>query len=635
MCGIAGLITLAGTAEELIPQVQAMVHAQRHRGPDDSGLEVLHASDPVAIFGHLRLAIIDLSPAGHQPMHDPTTGNWITFNGEIYNYRELRGELEKHGQVFKTSSDTEVILKAYAYWGEDCVRWLRGIFAFAIWQAGDRQKERSTPSLFIARDQLGVKPLYYWHHDETLLFASEVRAILVTGLVARRLNVAGLRSYLTYGSVQEPLTMIEKVQSLLPGETLTWREGHASISRYWRLPKPGQVCADTPSDVFEQVKERLSEAVRLQMVSDVPLGAFLSGGIDSTAIAALAQRAIDRPLKTLSVVFDETEYDERAYSRLAARHIGSNHTELCLTGESVVQKLPQALNAFDQPSMDGLNTYFVSQAAREAGLTVALSGLGGDELFGGYDGYRKQIMAERWGKRLAVFPESMRSSFSSLVSLVATRERLRKFACLIREPHDPYFLTRQVFTSLQIADLLEPETMYASENWRPETFTRLISETAGYDAINRSSAFDLQTYMLSTLLRDTDQMSMAHALEVRAPLIDHKLIEYLFTLHGACKLDSQQPKPLLTRSLNGAIPSECVHRPKRGFELPFAIWLKKSLQSQVRDTFLSQGTSSSVPFRREGLRKIWRQFDRGQIGWSRIWALYVLLNWLEQHKIAA
>jgi asparagine synthase (glutamine-hydrolysing) len=633
MCGIAVLLSGSGSAEDHLPRVAAMVEAERHRGPDGSGVEVMSSHDPALVFGHVRLAIIDLSPAGRQPMRDPESGNWITFNGEIYNYVELRRELEGGGHRFVTATDTEVILKAYAEWGSECVRRLRGIFAFAIWQPGAGSEGAAAPRLFLARDHLGVKPLYYWRQGETLLFASEVRALLASGLVERRLSMTGLRSYLAYGSVQEPLTMIEGVLSLPPGHALSWQDGQIDMQRYWRLPPPEGISARPPARLLEEVGGRLSDAVRSQLVADVPLGVFLSGGIDSTAIAALAQRAAGGQVKTVSVVFDEKDYDERAYARRAAEHIGTDHVELNLTGGAVLETLPQALKAFDQPSVDGLNTYFVSKVTREAGLTVALSGVGGDEVFAGYGGYRKALTAERWGRRLAPIPGAARELTAGVVNALGARPVFAKMAELLRHPGHPYFLTRQLFTTPLVSELLMPECRDAQHAWGPPSLPQLAAETYGYDPVNKISALELQTYMLSTLLRDTDQMSMAHALEVRVPLVDHQLVEFLFTLPGGCKLDHPQPKPLLTRSLDGLLPDECVRRPKRGFELPFAVWLKGNLQTQVVERLFHPPSGSAFPFQAEGLKKLWRRFESGVLRWSHVWAVYVLLVWLDEHRV--
>ncbi|WP_406699005.1 asparagine synthase (glutamine-hydrolyzing) [Singulisphaera sp. Ch08] len=633
MCGIAGIVSSSALAQGNLERVRAMAAAQAHRGPDDGGVEVVREDAPAVVFGHRRLAIIDLSPAGHQPMLDPESGSWITFNGEIYNYRELRLILEREGYTFRTATDTEVILKAFAHWGEDCVRQLRGIFAFAIFRPESRGGDGSGFEVFLARDQLGVKPLYYWFEGGTLVFASEVRAVLASDLVERRLDLLGLRSYLAYGSVQEPYTLVQGVQSLPPGHTLVWRDGQLETSRYWRLPEAEQVSATGSADVLDELSSLLSEAVRIQMVADVPVGAFLSGGIDSTAIAALAQRASTQPIRTFCVVFDEASYDEREYALAAARHIGTQHAELHLSDRIVRESLDRALGSFDQPSMDGLNTYFVSQVTREAGLTVALSGVGGDELFGGYDGYHRFLQADRWGRLVGLLPGAVRSGISPLVSGLARNEAQRKAALLLKRPHSSHLLVRQFFHESQIRSLV-PESLLASPaSWEAGAFAEVTTAIAGYDVVNRASAWELQTYMLSTLLRDTDQMSMAHALEVRVPLLDHLLIEFLFSLPGSLKLKAGQPKPLLTLPLGDALPAKCVHRRKQGFELPFEVWFRRGLQDRMREFFLGTGGRSNPLFLAAGLARLWRQFEAGRVSWSRVWCLYVLQRWLEEHRV--
>ena len=625
MCGIAGLIESEGVAAQYLPCVSAMTEALRHRGPDDAGVEVVSRAAPAAVFGHRRLSIIDLSPAGHQPMQDAITGNWITFNGEIYNYQDLRRQLQSKGETFRTNTDTEVILKAYAVWGSDFVTKLRGIFSFGIWDAPARR-------LFLVRDHLGVKPLYYCHLGNRLLFASEVRALLVSNTPGRELDQHALWSYLAYGSVQEPLTLVRSIKSLLPGHYLTYTDNEISITRYWRLPTPDQIAATPPANAVEKTAAKLAEAVRIQLVSDVPLGAFLSGGIDSTAIAALAERAATDTLKTFSIVFEETKYDERIYSRKAADHIGTDHTELHLTGEIVRNALPVAINAFDQPSVDGLNTYFVSQVTRAAGLTVALSGVGGDELFGGYGGYAKPLRAERWARRITRAPAGVRHPLAHVLE-TAGRPSLRQVARLLRAPNQSYFVTRRLFDGRQISELLQYQALDDAE--LSARFLQLLSETRDYDPVNRISALEIQTYMLSTLLRDTDQMSMAHALEIRVPLIDHELVELVFSLPGDYKIDGVVPKPLLTRALNGAIPAECINRPKRGFELPFEVWLRVAFENEVRDVLLDPSIEQFLPFRKEGIANAWHNFRAGRSSWSRVWGLFVLIKWLQRHGIAA
>lgn len=604
-----------------------MNHSQAHRGPDDEGAAIVPSASIWVGLGQRRLAIIDVSPSGHQPMEDPETGSLIVFNGEIYNFIELRRELEEQGHQFRTGTDTEVILKGYAVWGIDCVKRLRGIFAFGLWDSA-RQ------SLLLARDQLGVKPLYVWQGDNRLIFASEVRALLATELVPRLLDTDGCLSYLAYGSVQEPFTLIRGIRSLPPGHWMQWRDGSVQMERYWRIPPPQAVQPVSPERLHAELGERLSDAVTAQLISDVPLGAFLSGGIDSTAIVALMQKGATGKVGTFSIVFEESAYDERVYSRLAARRLGTRHTELLLTGKMVRDRLDAALDSFDLPSTDGLNTWFVSGAAREAGLTVALSGVGGDELFGGYEGYRKALKAERYGQMIHALPHFLRSFLAGSLERCCTSETLRKAAALLTTTRHPYFLTRRLFSDRQIEHLLSRDTLWASP-WESQALASIENEAAGYDPVNRASAFELQTYMLSTLLRDTDQMSMAHALEVRVPLIDHKLVEFLFTLPGRCKLETGQPKPLLTRPLKDLLPSECVHRPKMGFELPFKTWLMESLHEEIRKSFC-EGTSrdEAWPFDPSGLRELNDQFLGGRISWSRVWSIFILRQWMKRHGVS-
>jgi asparagine synthase (glutamine-hydrolysing) len=621
MCGIAGFLFRGSKRIIAEEAVRAIERIQAHRGPDDKGIQRLPTSVGTISLGHRRLAIIDLSPAGHQPMEDPQTGNWITYNGEIYNFQDLRDQLEGVGQAFRTKTDTEVILKAYATWGRECLKHLRGIFAFGLW-------DKKEQALFLARDHLGVKPVYYYQRKDCFIFASEVRALLASGFVPRKLDINGLYSYLAYGSVQDPYTLIEGVKSLLPGHFLEWKEGGIHIHRYWQLPPPEAVNPHPPADVYDQIAERLKDAVHIQLISDVPLGAFLSGGIDSTAIAALMHKTSTGPVKTFSIVFDEAKYDERKYSRHAAEYIGTDHTEIELSGETVRNHLSQALAAYDQPCIDGLNTYFISKVTKEAGLTVALSGAGGDELFGGYDGYRKSLFAERWGRPIQALASLVPVNLQDILKGLSGSETARKGIALLSTKRHPYFISRRLFSDWQIDQLLHKD-LPRILSWEPDTFGRMETEAQGYDPINRASAFELQTYMLSTLLRDTDQMSMAHALEVRVPLIDHKLVEFLFTLPGHIKVDKGVPKPLLTKAMGDSIPSECVFRPKLGFELPFQIWLRQCLQKEMAEEFLNTRKDKVWPLAENGLSKIWQEFQSRRVNWSRVWGVFVLKHWVE------
>lgn len=591
-----------------------------HRGPDGEGS---YARGPVALAMR-RLAIIDLQ-GSDQPIWNEDGTVAIVFNGEIYNYQELARELMARGHHFRTHGDTETIVHAYEEWGDDCVKRLRGIFAFAIHDlraGGDGR-------VLLARDHMGVKPLYVGRFGDALVLGSEIRSMLASGLVPRKLDPHGLRSYLAYGSVQEPLTLVKGVRSLLPGHVMTVEGGRITERRYWRIPGPEAVGEPGPA-LLDEMAERLEDAVRSQMIADVPVGVFLSGGIDSTAIAALMKRSASGPVRSFAVVFDEAKYDERVYALAAARHIGTEHHELPLRGDDVRALLPSALRSFDQPSMDGLNTWFVSRAVAQSGLRVALSGVGGDELFAGYNELRKPRVVERWGGRLRRVPAPLRSVLAGAAARSGSGTA-RRAADLMEGGLHPYFFSRQILGPDDARALLEPEVAAGSEGWEPARFGQLAAETAGYDALNRASALELQTYTLSTLLRDTDQVSMAHSLEVRVPLLDPPLVEAMFAIPGMYKVQRGQPKPLLTLPLGELLPRECVHRPKRGFELPLAVWLRESLRERMEASF---GEAHPYPFSEQGLRAAWRAFDAGRLGWSRVWALFALRDWMAEHRVA-
>lgn len=621
MCGIAGWLA-EQSGGSVYDKVSRMVAAQRHRGPDDAGIDEVSQA-PYVVLGQARLSIIDVSPDGHQPMKDPETGNVIVFNGEIYNFKLLRSELEKLGCCFRTHSDTEVLLKAYATWGDSCCTRLRGIFAFAIWNKRERQ-------LFVARDQLGVKPFYYCCPKDGFAFASEVRALLAAQAVEPRVNPLGVNSYFAYGSVQEPYTLIEGIRSLPAGHYGTVSAQGIQVVRYWSPVKggSGEGGADCrkKEDIYAEVAETLRESVALQMISDVPLGAFLSGGVDSSAIVSLMRQTHSGPVKTFSIVFDDPKFDERRYAALVARENGTEHVELELTGALAQANLSSALQAFDQPSMDGLNTWFVSKLVKEAGLTVALSGVGGDEVFVGYGGFEKPLSMLRWQKRIGRFPGSL----GKLIAKRAGSEKLRKFGQMMGYPLPAYFLSRQVFSPVQSAALLHADYYRSYQEWSFEAFERVINDAEKLDAVDQVSLYEMNTYMLSTLLRDTDQMSMAHSLEVRVPLIDHRVVEKMLAVPSHWKKDAHTPKPILVNAAGKGLPDACVYRPKKGFVLPFEVWFKGVMRKDV-EGFCQDGGADI--FDKRGLQNLWCQYQSGKIAWSRIWGLFVLNHWLQEHGV--
>jgi asparagine synthase (glutamine-hydrolysing) len=628
MCGIVGIVARgAHVPADVLERATASL---AHRGPDDSGTMTIRDASGEGVevgLGHRRLAIIDLSPLGHQPMQDPQTGNWIVYNGEVYNFRAVREQLERLGDRFVSQSDTEVILRAYAHWGERCLEKFRGMFAFAIW---DAQRH----SLWIARDPMGVKPLYYAQTDQYFVFASEVRTILGTGLVAKRLNPSGLLNYLNFGSAYDPLTLAEGIFALPAGHWLKWENGSVKVSRYWDLVNDRGAedeVSSKPVLSSAALRELLEESVRLQLVSDVPVGVFLSGGIDSSALVSILSRGGVTPA-TFSIVFREAEFNEQRFSRAVASRFCTDHHETTVSQRDVLDAVPDALRAMDQPSMDAVNTYFVSRETRAAGLKVALSGLGGDEVFAGYATFRMVPRMERAAGIVRHFPNFLRQAGAgALRGLLAEKDSSRKLAALAGDDRvlHPYFLARWLFTPQQCAELFPAAAQYAGE--ANAANAALLARTMPLDPINRVSYLEARGYMLNTLLRDSDFMSMAHGLEVRVPLLDHWLAKAVMAIPGKKKL-GKTPKQLLVGALGGSLPDEVVHRPKQGFQLPFEQWLREDMRETVQPALsqIAGGPLGSV-LDRAAVENIWTDFMNGRTSYTRPWALYVLQEWCKRN----
>ena len=626
MCGIVGIVgKKASVSREVLERA---TQSLAHRGPDDGGTILLRETVPAQVeigLGNRRLAILDLSPLGHQPMQDAETGNWIVYNGEIYNFHDVRRELEELGATFLSHSDTEVLLKAYARWGEACLKKFRGMFAFALWDAARKR-------LFLARDPMGIKPLYYAQVGPYFVFASEVRTILGTGLVPRVLDQAGLLNYLTYGSAYDPHTLIEGVRALPAGHSLTWEDGKLSEREYWDLV--GGVDLDSGGDVGGDggLKAVLEEAVRLQLVSDVPVGVFLSGGIDSSALVSILSREGITP-ETFSIVFAEAEFSEAQYSRAVAQKFKTNHHEIRVEQADVLECIPEALRAMDLPTMDGVNTYFVSREARRAGAKVALSGLGGDEVFAGYAAFRSVPKMERFAESWKHIPGFLRTPLTALYNAVSRdSDQKRKLLSLAmdngRGVH-PYFLTRMLFTPKQSDGLFPGAHESAQEAGISQRSA--LQRAMNLDPVNRVSYLESRCYMLNTLLRDADFMSMSQGLEVRVPLIDHWLARTVLALPGASKVN-HTPKKLLVEALAGSLPDEIVHRPKRGFTLPFERWMREELRCEIEPALQSERIKTGPLgglLDGERVHGVWKDFLSQEVSWSRPWALHVLERWCE------
>ncbi len=640
MCGICGVVGMEST-EASQAVTRRMMAAMRHRGPDEEGI----LSAPHMTLGMRRLSIIDLAH-GSQPVWNETETLAVVSNGEIYNFRELRDELEKKGHRFRTRSDTEAIVHAYEEWGEGCVTRLEGMFALAVVEL-PHGPGGPAGRVFLARDPLGIKPLYYAQVDDGFFFASEVRALLASGCVPSQLCPETIPAYLLFGSVSEPLTLVEAVRSLRPGHLMDVSVGKSAQSPesklYWSArPKADvrEVVAsaryDSSATPAETVRTLLEAAVATHLVADVPVGVFLSSGLDSTAIAALASRA-QSGVHTFTVAFPDLEFSEAEIAHRTAKRLGTEHLELVLSGEEMVTRLDEAIAAFDQPSMDGVNTYFVSWAARQAGLKVALSGLGSDELFGGYDSFRATSSAARAGELARYFPSPVRGwaagALARMSALGSSPDRFRKASAAFRDstrlPH-PYFFTRLLFTPETVADKtrLNSEAWESLEwwNWLAES----VDEARSMDDFTRISWLELRSYMLNTLLRDTDAMSMRNSLEVRVPFLDTPVVEYLLSLPESAKMDAR-PKALLVAALGDILPDEIVAQPKRTFTFPWEKWLRGPLGEQVA-AGLAEWSPALRPYvGKEFVSAVWQDFLAARTSWSRPWSLYVLNQWVRRN----
>ena len=611
MCSIAGILNLGPIARDAVAR---MNRAQRHRGPDDQGVASCTFPNGEIHLGNTRLAIIDTSIAGHQPMNDPHTGNWITYNGETYNFKDLRHEL---GNSFTSNSDTEVVLRAYGRWGVDAFRRLRGMFALAIW---DDHKQ----TLVLARDPLGIKPLYYYVADNQFIFASEVRALLASGLVARKLSAAGVDSYLATGSVEAPLTIVEGVKQLLPGHCLQVNSKLELRDVEFAMPRPASFEGNR-DDAVTRLRSELEESVRLHLVSDVPLGVFLSGGMDSSALVALLTRVSDQRPKTFSVVFDEAAYTEAPFSRAVAERFNTDHSEIHLTEERLLEILPGAINAIDQPTMDGINTFVVSSAVKRKGITVALSGLGGDELFAGYPSFRRAL---RFSAMSASSKRVMRAAAGIGKRALNGSVQRQKFWQLMSSaggPAETYRISRQLFSSDFIFEMTGRAVRHESRNGHGHDS----------DVVNAISGLEMRGYMTNTLLRDTDAMSMAHSLEVRVPFVDTRVVDVALSLPGKWKL-GEGPKPLLADVMSDLLPRDFMRRPKMGFTLPFEKWIRGKLRDEIAAVLEDERRLSLVGLKSETVKKTWRRFLQApnSVGWSRPWAIYVLVKWCEGNGVS-
>lgn len=634
MCGICGAVWTDPNAALDANVLRDMTEALRHRGPDEKGrhaselrVRAPYESTPGVALGFRRLSIIDLA-GGSQPMSNEDGSVQVVFNGEIYNYRSLRNRLEGAGHVFRTQSDTESIVHLYEDEGPDCFAHLNGMFAIAIWDSRRRR-------LVMARDRLGQKPLVYRHEAKRLLFASELKSLLRVPGVPRDIDHSAVDEYFTYQYVPHPNTIFRGTKKLSPAHLAIYQDGQLEVRPYWQ-PDFNVERSIAERDAIEQVRELLESSVHLRMQSDVPLGTFLSGGVDSSLIAAIMQKHADQPIKTFSIGFPITEYDERSFARQVAEHIGSEHHEFVVTADAV-GILPKLVWHFDEPFADSsaIPTWYLSQLTRQQ-VTVALSGDGGDELFAGYPRY-SAVQLGQWLDRLGPLrsvlgsriwqrlPGSMRQK-----SLV---RRIKRFTVSLRmTPARRYLDWISIFNEAQRAELYQDEFLANLPDCDPFAFLSNAWDRCGSrDSVTTASLADLVTYLPCDLMTKVDIASMAHSLECRQPFLDHRLVEFAIHLPLSHKLRRGSGKRLLKNAFAHLLPASIRTRKKMGFGVPLDHWFRKDLRELTRDTLLARETRCGTMVRGDVVGRMIEEHESGSADHSyRLWSVLMLELWLRE-----
>jgi asparagine synthase (glutamine-hydrolysing) len=617
MCGIAGIVGSKDDHAIDYATVRRMCDSILHRGPDDEGIFVKDGAG----LGMRRLSIIDLA-GGHQPIFNEDRSAWIVFNGEIYNFPELRRELEGRGHKFSTNSDTETIVHLYEDLGVDCVHKLRGMFAFALFDERRR-------SLLLARDRLGKKPLHYALHKGRLFFGSEIKAILTVAPELAEVNSSSLLQYFYFGYIPDPATAYTAIHKLPPGHLLEFSEGEVRVCQYWDLPAYGTLSPDSEQECLEELEHRLSEAVRLRLIADVPLGAMLSGGTDSSTVVALMARASSQPVKTFSIGFRQADFDESRYARIVADRFGTEHHELVLQPNVVdtVETLAQSLEEpFGDSSM--LPTYYVSCLARKH-VTVALSGDGGDELFAGYDRYRIHLQE----RSHAWIPSAARRWYRERIyPRLPYRVPGRNVAYGISLDWDERYLEAVSLVPFQRnLGLLSNDFLAAfNGDGNPlNVFRGYIERAPARDPLSRIQYLDTKTYLPGDILTKVDRMSMATSLEARVPMLDHVFVEWVTQLHPKWKMGKQDQKSILRKLAERVgVPREVLYRPKQGFALPLVHWIRHELKDMVLSLLLEPRSLQRGYFDEKGVRQYTQEFLNGRRNDSLpIWRLMMFELW--------
>ena len=623
MCGIAGFVESSRTMSPFGPdQSRALVHRMcdviRHRGPDDEGVWL----DEGVALGMRRLSIIDLS-TGHQPIHNEDQTVWIVFNGEIYNFRELRRELEGAGHRFYTSTDTEVIVHAYEEWGQGAITRLRGMFGLAIWDIRTR-------TLLVARDRIGIKPMYYATDNGRLYFGSELKSLLEAPGLPRDLDAAALDHYLSFLYTPGDGSIFKSVRKLPPGHLMTWQDGRLTIEQYWQMPVT-ETFTGSEDEAIAQLRAVLSDAVRSHMISDVPLGAFLSGGVDSSLVVGLMSELSSARVKTFSIGFDEPAFDELGHARRVADHFGTEHHEFVVQpdGVGILDKL---IAHFDEPFADSsaIPTWYVSEMARRH-VTVVLSGDGGDELFGGYDRYLPH-------PHVAAFDRYSPRALRRVAALAADRlphgARGKNFLRHVgRDDQGRYLDAIRFFGADEKPALLTPELQRAIDG--PDAEARLARHFARLSPLpwpSQMMRFDAETYLPEDILTKVDRMSMAHSIESRVPLLDNEVIAFAATLPASMKIKNGRRKHVLKEVAATLLPRDIIDRKKQGFGVPLGTWFRGHLRELFADTLLSPTTLQRGYFQPAFVKRIVAEHLAGTRDHTlRLWQLLVFERWHREY----
>lgn len=624
MCGICGIIDYKQNTVINNELIQRMCTAMNHRGPDGGGI-FIDKNDISVGLGHRRLSIIDLSPAGQQPMSNEDKKIWIVFNGEVYNFRDLREDLYRKGHIFKSNTDTEVVLHLYEEYSKECVKFLRGMFAFAIWDA-----KKNT--LLLARDRLGKKPLLYADINERFCFASEFSALLESGQIRKEINYEAIDYYLAFGYIPAPLTIYKDVFKLPPATILTLNEKKITLEQYWQLEYSPKINI-SEADAAEAILQMLKEAVKIRLSSDVPLGAFLSGGIDSSAIVGLMAQVSSKKIKTFSIGFEEKRYDELKYARNIARAFGTEHYELTVKPKAL-EILPLLVERYGEPYADSssIPTYYLAQQTSQY-VKVALNGDGGDESFAGYERYAAMLFAERYRK----LPETIKKMLKIILYALPnssyprnTIRRIRRFFEVADKPAEQRYLRW-----VSVFDPVLKNEMYTDYFKNVTERKGPISWIASYLDNNKAMHLldallktDIKTYLLNDLLVKVDIASMANSLEARSPFLDYKLMEYAAKLPPGYKIKRGIKKYILKKAIGGFIPRENIHRRKMGFGVPIGEWFRNGLKEFLSEVILSRKALRRGYFKTDVLERMVKLHIKGREDYSyQLWALLMLELW--------